>query len=594
MKSCTHLFKKQKLLPYLLIMTAFFIGLFSAHIRKLTWSEDLQFQQFTNTFFKEEVASNTLTLHYTLADPESYGIHKQNITLGTIALPFSSKDASQKERLNLLRQKLNTFHPKNLSFTNQVTYDSLKLILETTCQSTSYPFLSEPLSPTLGIQAQLPILLAEYTFRTQKDVEDYLELLGEIPDYFQEIISYEESKAQYGYFMKHTTAKKIIEQCNTFTNNPEQNYLLSVFDYKIQECDFLDDTQKKHFLKKNKHLISTALIPSYQMLSRNLTKLKDSGKNPYGLYYYPNGTDYYLCLIQSSTGIYDSIDFLTNRLKAQMHSDYKQIQKLLSTNQNLPKQCDDNKTAQTINLSPAEMLSHLQKQMTSDFPFLSKVDYSIKYVHKDLEPYLSPAFYLTPPIDTLTPNNIYINPYTNQKGLSLYATLAHEGFPGHLYQTLYSSNANTDPIRKLLSNSGFVEGWASYIESYAYEYAPVHNEIGQYMALNRSFYLCLYSLLDIYIHYYGWTFSQTADYLNTLGINDKAAQKEIYQILIEDPANYLKYCLGSLYIQDLKEYAKQTYPDTFDCKKFHQALLTIGPVPFPVLKKYLIPYMELL
>lgn len=593
MKTSIRFFSSQKRLYLLLIIAAFFIGLFCAHIRKLTLAEDLRFQHFTNNLFKKEVTSNTLTLHYTLADPKSYNIHNTSISLGTIDSSSSSNNNQKKKELRLLLKRLNTFHSKNLSLDHQVTYDSLNLILKTAYQSTSYPLLAEPLSPTLGIQAQLPILLAEYTFRTPKDVTDYLNLLTKIPSYFQEIISFEEKKAQYGYFMSKTTAERIIEQCNTFTNNPNQNYLISVFEDKIHSCIFLDPTQKKDAIQKNKHLILTAVIPSYQMLSQKLTELKDSGKNPYGLYYYPNGSDYYLCYLQASTGIYDSIETIVNRLKIQMQSDYIQIQKLLAAYPDLPTKCDDTQTAQIIDLSPKEMLSHLQNQMSSEFPAIQNVDYSIKYVHKDLETYLSPAFYLTPPIDTLSPNNIYINPHANQKGLSLYATLAHEGFPGHLYQTLYSGKTASNPIRNILSNSGFVEGWASYIESYAYEYAPVSREIGQYLARNRSFYLCLYSLLDIYIHYYGWNFAQTAEYLNALGIHDTDSQKEIYQILIEDPGNYLKYCLGSLYIQDLKSYAKKTAPDTFDCKKFHQALLTMGPVPFPVLKKYIIQYMSL-
>lgn len=589
-----HQIRRKHAAVLFLLILAFSTGIAAAFLKEKFTKEDILFERFLTKLFQEEVTANTITLHYTLAKPSSYGIHNYPITFGTLP-SGTKKEKSTKEAENTrtYSKQLQTFDYDLLSLENQLIYDTLALTFETEAAYSSFPLLSEPLSPTLGIQAQLPILLAEYTFRCEQDLKDYLTLLTKIPSYFEEIIRFEQTKAQNNLFMNNETANRIIEQCNTFTEHPSEHYLITVFQDKLKNCSFLSARKKEQYDAKNKEYISSLVIPAYQYLAKELTTLLDCGTNPYGLYYFPEGKNYYLTLLRMTTGIYDSIETVTNRLYRQLHDDYLKIQRLLTVYPDLPVKCQDEATSQTLKMNPQQMLMHIQSQFSYDFPVLEDVSYSLKYVHKDLAEYLSPAFYLTPPLDTLSPNAIYINPDTGQHGLSLYATLAHEGFPGHLYQTISFAKTNPHPIRHLLANSGFIEGWATYIESYAYQYAPVSYEIGQYMSLQRSFYLCLYALLDIYIHYYGWTFDDAAAYLNAIGIVNEDSQKEIYQVLLEDPANYLKYCLCSLYIKDLKERTKEQMGSSFDTKEFHNTLLTLGPLPFPILEKYISAYLSL-
>lgn len=584
-----HLNLPKKIFYPLLLGSTFFIGVLLAHLSGNLFSEDKKFRNFTENVFQSEIQTNTLTLHYTLADPSSYGIHNYPVSLGTVSSESIKNNAAG---IKELLEQLHTFHYNDLSLENRLTYDVMELSLNTELSSCDYPLLYEPLSPTLGIQAQLPVLLAEYTFRSKQDVEGYLSLLEQVPDYFEEILSFQQEKSASGYFMSDTTADRIISQCKDFIASPEENYLISVFNDKISNCSFLSKKKIEKYQSENKKLVLESLIPAYQTLSDGLSLLKGTGKNPYGLYHYDGGSEYYLYLIKSNTGIYDSIDTLVNRLYTQLNSDYLQIQRLLTVNPQLPLSSQDEITSNKIPEDPEKILTHLQEQMIYDFPSLSDPEYTIKYVHKDLEEYLSPAFYFTPPIDTLSPNSIYLNNNSNMNGLSLYSTLAHEGFPGHMYQTLYYAQTDPDPVRYLFSSGGYVEGWATYIENYAYQYAPVDYSTGQYLALNRSFYLCLYSLLDICIHYYGWTDTQVGEYLGLLGISDENSQKEIYQILIEDPANYLKYCLGSLTIQDLKADMENLLNKDFDVSLFHKAFLETGPAPFPIIEKYISTFLQ--
>ena len=219
-------------------------------------------------------------------------------------------------------------------------------------------------------------------------------------------------------------------------------------------------------------------------------------------------------------------------------------------------------------------------------------DYEIKYVPKALEQFSSPAFYLTPPLDTLSPNTIYINKTSQVSCAELFTTLAHEGFPGHLYQTLYFGKQNPAPIREFLGCSGYIEGWATYVESLAYGYAAqflnIEPDVMEFLNRNRSVNLCLYSLLDIGIHHKGWTLPEVIKTLSSLGIPSEDTCKEIYQYIVENPTNYLKYYLGYLNFVHLKEQMEQQEGSHFELKTFHQNLLEIGPAPFPIVKKYLL------
>ena len=236
--------------------------------------------------------------------------------------------------------------------------------------------------------------------------------------------------------------------------------------------------------------------------------------------------------------------------------------------------------------SPAALLTQLQQKITADFPLLPKVSCNVKYVHKSLQKYLSPAFYLTPAIDDYENNVIYINPSSNYDTLELFTTLAHEGYPGHLYQSVYFNAQEPDLLRSILDVGGYTEGWATYVEMYAYS---LWDEYPSYAALcqrNRSFTLGLASLLDIGIHYRGYTLEEVTAFLQKLGFGTETA-KSLYNSILQSPANYLQYYVGCLNFYDLRDDVKAVQKEQFSLKEFHRLVLETGPAPFDILRKQL-------
>ncbi|MBS6193949.1 MAG: DUF885 domain-containing protein [Clostridiales bacterium] len=567
---------RKVLLLGILVFAAFlaFPPLFSKAERYQT---NRQFEAYTDALFANDVRQNALNLHYTLAHPENFGITDYPVSLGSF---HPSQQSSHYVACENRLQTLQSFPYQQLTKENKLTRDVLCLAYETELSPGNQYLLAEYLSPTLGSQAQLPILLAEYTFRKEQDVQDYLKLLASVDTYFEGILKFEQLKSQNGTFMSDTTADRIISQCSAFIANPEENYLDAVFREKISGLSYISEKKQLAYEKLHTKILQEQVLPAYQSLIDGLHLLKGTGKNPGGLCGFDGGKAYYEYLLKSNCGLYEPVSKIQERLLAQLQADMAECREILKRNPQT--------AVSTTEQSPQEILEVLQAKLLQDFPAAPAAAYEVKYVHKDLEAYLSPAFYLTPPIDTLSPNDIYINGHAQLDGIQLFTTLAHEGFPGHLYQTVTFASTDPPKIRHLLNMSGYVEGWATYIETYAYAYAAPDADQTRLEWLNRSMNLCIFSLLDTGIHYNGWTPEQTGKFLSGFGITDPAVHKEVFQVIVEDPANYLKYYMGYLHFLDLREASKKELGNDFDVREFHREVLEIGPCQFPVLEGYVL------
>lgn len=582
--------KKKKILKSAYISLALslvlLLGILAGYgSRHWSLTENGRFRKFADCLFLEEVSANTLNLHYTLAHPEEYGITDYVISLGTVS---ASPKPKQYETMEQYIQKLQNFNYKRLSSENQITLDMLLLYFTTEKSSQKFYYLEEPLGESLGIQAQLPVLLAEYTFYDKQDIADYLKLLQTIDTYFEDLLAFEQAKAEQGVLMGDAALEGIISQCREFIADPQDNFLEEVFRDKLedfsQEVEPLSKKETANCLTVHKQAMEQHVIPAYETLIQGLEALKGRGKNDMGLKHYANGRAYYRYLIQSQAGVYTTVDAIEKQLYHQLMADYQELGTLLREKPSLISSVYSNDF--TLE-SPRSALETLESAYIRDFPALPEVDYQVKYVHPSLSGFLSPAFYLTPPADTLSPNTIYINPASKTTDLELFATLAHEGFPGHLYQSLYFQQIRPHAIRSLLSFGGYIEGWATYIESYGYQYAPADQDLTRLLWLNRSVNLCIYSLLDVGIHYYGWSLKNAAQYLKPFGITDSRLVQEIFQSVVETPANYLRYYLGSLNFTRLRQEMQAKEGAQFDVREFHRQVLEIGPVQFPVLRKHL-------
>lgn len=574
-----HLILKHRKKIFLILPCCLLVILISFLSGNAFWSSlhaessDRQFRTFTRSLFQTEVSANTISLHYTLRSPSDYGIADIPATYGSL----SSDPVAAKASVRNVLSSLQEFDPDTLSSENALTFKILDTYLKNASTGTDYLLYQEPLGSVSGIHTQLPVLLSEYSFYDTQDVETYLALLKETPSYFDSVIRFEQKKAASGLFMPDYQADSVLDTCQSFIDMGKENYLVSTFNERIASLDLLPENKKDSFQKENMKLVTEEIYPAYQNLITAIKSLKGKGMNEQGLSHFPYGKKYYEYLVRQTTGCNESISRLRLITRAQILEDLSAMQKIL-----FPADAALTQASVLEQTSPDSMLDDLRSKITDTFPKIPDVDFQVKYVPESMQDYLSPAFYMIPAIDNLTENVIYINNGQTTSGLNLYTTLAHEGYPGHLYQTVYFSASEPDPIRSILDFGGYVEGWATYAEMMSYYLAPLPKTEASLLQKNSSVILGLYALADMGIHYDGWSVTDTVRFFSDYGINDPNAVQSVYKLIIGSPANYLKYYIGYLKFYELKKEMADALGNQFSQKEFHRAVLDVGPAPFEI------------
>lgn len=537
--------------------------------------QNRQFRQFTKQLFCQELSSNTISLHYTLKNPKEYDIRENEVTFGT----FPTDNKNLLAAVENLEEVLKTFDYNKLSVENSLTYDVLKCYLNMTERDAEYILYDEPMGLVSGVQTQLPVILSEYPFYEQSDVDTYLQLMKTTPEYFASLLKFEQKKSKAGLFMSDKMAEQVIEQCKAFRDMGENNYLYSTFAERVWTVTSLSDKQKSDYIQKNARMMKAYVLPAYDNLICTIEKLKGSGKNEQGLCYLPKGKDYYEQVVEASTGSTRSVEEIRDMTRRQMTEDLEAMERVM--------QNSEREVNAAIPQNPVSILQDLQTKILTSFPELPDTTYEVKYVPKAMQEHLSPAFYMIPAIDAYNENVIYVNEAQIGNTMTLFTTLAHEGYPGHLYQTVYFANTNPDPIRTILNFGGYVEGWATYAEMCSYYLAPLTKDQATLLQKNSSIVLGLYTLADIGIHYDGWSREDAIAFYKKYGIGDEDNINRIYDLILGSPGNYLKYYVGYVEFLELKKDWVKEYGSQASQKEFHKAVLDVGPAPFKVVEKYI-------
>ncbi|MFQ9800404.1 MAG: DUF885 family protein [Clostridia bacterium] len=388
-------------------------------------SQEELFDQYLTDVFKESVVSDSITLHFMLKDPEAYGIDRIEPTLGSISLEADGEESAS-ESLKILKK----FKYSQLSEEQKMCYSILEAYLTVEQMAEGMEYYVEICSPGQGIQAQLPTLLAEYKFYVEEDIQDYVALLHDTKRYFQEVIAFEQEKSEQGLFMADFSLDEVIQGCQDFVDAGEDNVLLATFRERLDAFDGLSGEQKAIYEEQNVEAVAV-VVSAYETFMEEMEKLRGTGVNDGGLCNFDRGQEYYEYLVASGTGSSKSVDEIANALQKRLIAESQSMYEYLMMDESIldladhpPYDTDD----------PATMLEELKERIAEDFPAIPEVHYEVKEVAESLQGSTSPAFYLIPAIDNAAENVIYINPSEEYAHMDLFPTIAHEGYPGHLYQ----------------------------------------------------------------------------------------------------------------------------------------------------------------
>ena len=555
-------------------------------------AEQEKFDKWLWDSYVEAVNSDSITLNYSLSKPEEVGITPTDATYGDVDFSEEANEKTKKEVQDCLKE-MEAFDYSLLSEEQKHTYDVIYEMEKVAEKSYDYLYLSEPFAYTSGLQSNLPIALAEYTFYDRQDIEDYLTLLELTPDYFNSCLEFEKIKSQKGYFMSTHSANEVIRQCSEFIASPEENLLIETFEDRIREFEGLTEEEIQEYITRNHDAVINYIIPAYKSTIETFKRLKNTGDNDLGVCYYENGKEYYAYLLEDYVGTDKTPEEVIALLDKAIEDNMSEMYSKAFGNYNEYEayiQAAENGDLYE-ELDYRETVEFFENAVDDRFPEIPEIEFKVTPVHKSLENIVSPAFFMTPPIDAYENNSIYVNKGSSDNN-SLWSTLAHEGVPGHMYQFVYYLSSDPEPIRSVMDFGGYQEGWATYVEMMSFEYYDKYEypSYANFEEINHKLNLLVSARVEIGVNYEGWTVEDTEKYLTENGFNAEVA-KDIIDYVVAEPANYQMYCMGWLEFEELKEHAKEELGDKFDEKEFHKAVLDAGPCQFYVLRKEVDKYI---
>jgi len=441
-----------------------------------------------------------------------------------------------------------------------------------------------------------------------KSMKDFKNFLSRMRVYLESIDSMI-NRMKDGIKNKITQPKKVMKKVLVDLENVLKNkdYLLN--DYNSVKQDKIPKSVSVEY-----NLIIKKLFPLQIKKLRNFiqnTYLKNC-HNGFGLLAFKNGKEMYNYLVRYHTTLKNpNIPEIHNlgikevgRIEENINQLFIKYEKIYPTLIN-PKNMKDIKDIKDIKVREKifykdenDILKSFRKlQIQIDKYVLPKyfsindknnTKYQIKRIPKFKEKNKGGAYYQRSSYNIKRLGTFYINigKIDQIYKCNSYSLSIHEGNPGHHFQTSYSNDMKNPLFISFYEDeTAYVEGWGLYAEYLGRQYLleeekekellneeQVYNLFGSY---NMEMLRALRLVIDTGIHYYGWDFKKSLDYMKKYSeLGEKEMENEIYRYSL-NPGQALAYKIGGLKLKKMKEELKKGK----NIKDFHHNILKYGSMP---------------
>lgn len=530
------------------------------------------FSDFEDELFQEMMSEDYTTLHFSLRDYQKYGIEKPDVNIGDASWDDYEDNV---EDCDEYLKKLQSFDYDSLSETEQKDYRTIAFYLERNKELNSYPYFDWAFNSAEGVIDNLLTTFTEFVFYEKEDIDDYLATLASVPAYLDQCLENTKKQAAKGYFLTDAMLKATEDAIEKFVDKKDDNELIKIFDENIDAFDGLSTEEKEAYKKKNQEIVLNAYIPSYEKVAEELQKLKGSRKADYNVSSLDGGSEYYAALARYKTSIDADVETILDICTQYIEKSVDELYDIMQNHSEV--------TEETLDFDSAEdVLSYLEGHLDA-FPVLDKVYYDVQYLDPSVANDSIVAYYLSPPVDDMRDNVIKINGDNVSDVLDLYTTLAHEGFPGHLYQTNYYIQQQPSLLRTQLTMMGYQEGWGMFAEGQALHVSGLSEYASEYQKINIELNYVLSAAVDLGVNGLGWSTKDVSKYLDRLDLNSSIA-KDLYDFATLQPGTILPYGVGVAMFELLENKAKNALGNDFDQKAFNEVLLNDGNRPFEVVE----------
>ena len=556
--------------------------------------EQQAFDAFMHEQFVAAMQDDYLTAHVFLENPQDFGVDTSQMVV-RINEGISAENTRENVRqMQRTREELQRFEREKLTAEQQDTYDLYLYQLDLGIESGADRFMyyGTLLEPMTGVHAQIPTLLADLQLRDEEDVQNLPELVKSVGPLFDSIIAFTREQADAGLLMLNID--EVSAYCKELVGKGEQGATLSAMQRNVDAAGFLSPQAKQAYKQQIAQAYTQAFLPAYQRLYEAVEALRGKPNNALGLAQFSDGKAYYELLFKYKTGSSRSIEEVKQQFSQMQKGALQKIQRVLLFN---PSALDAFMDYQTPYRTFDDMLKALETFTEGNFPRIADVSYEIKPLDSDLAVAGIAAYFNLPAIDGTANRQIRVNTSSDAASvdsLDVFGTVAHEGFPGHMFQTAYAYEKLSDPWRKALADfSGYQEGYATYVELMAPQYLEdIPDDVVTLQQQNAIFNFCVTALADIGIHYEGWNEAQVKAYLRQYGVDWEQGGEEAFRQIQSNPGAFLPYYVGYMEFAALREQAETALGDAFDEVAFHEAILQSGSAYFDIVKRNVEAYIQ--
>ncbi len=555
--------------------------------RKPTKGSD-EFAKYLDELVPELTGDEAMDYNLLLSDPTALGIDIEEYEL-----PFTTKEDFEEGVVDAeeILEKIVEYDYETLNLDQQLSYDVLKYAMENVIEAQDMYYLTTNyLDVNNGIPQSLPLTLYFFNIDEQLDLDSFIAILTSTPEYYKDYVTLEEERQDEGFGMSQTYMDEVIEQIQTFVDG-DHSYIVESASIKIDALTFLSDEEKVRAKQDVSDAYNNAFLVAYDSLLIDLKAIKiNTEDDDASLADYDNGQEYYAQKIENYTSFDDVEEYRSYLAEVQedvlikymtLLNEHPELQTMESMEVNYTSINDIN-----------ELIAYFETQVeaSEDFPLLDSLTYHMEEVPESLQEIIqASAMYYLSPLDELNSNERLVlnGSFTPDD----YNTIAHEGYPGHMYQHNYVKNSGAHIIRMLFANLGYSETWATYSSNEMNDYSddPV---MAEFIELNEMYSYSLILNLDLEIHYDNLSREEAIAFLTTsFGLDEESANDQ-YEQLLQNPGVFIPYYGYYYRFLDLKEEVMTTMGDDFSAYEFHKLVLDLGALPFDMLEERVLESIE--
>lgn len=519
---------------------------------------------------------------------------------------LTENDVKQtRSAFRMFRNELKKYNPARLSAHDATTYRTLEYTLNTyidyydSAHVLDFELIGAPyISSHGGYVAEFASMFENYAFRNEGDVEDLLDMTQSTRSAFATYLEYAGDREDNGYPLYDYTVCAMQDYLDDVTEQGDSYYLYTVANNKLDAASFLSASDKAAYKAEYARALRGDFMAGVRELSTGLERYKgnvQSVENSYLAAYGDVGKEYYQWKFENKTGISDANilgiynDMLPMYIKnARRMNEIEDIVKAAEDSDpelyNAFNAYNDGKSALLGLTDPNDVLAYLKeaaKEIVPDLKTTPEIDF--KYMDRtagEISNLL--AYYLLSPVDDKNATeHITLNPYTLEQGdEQLLTTVAHEGYPGHLYAHVNAKENDVNTLTLIETCTAFSEGWAKYTEMAVVRQIAANTD-DRALKLYCEYFECStvtgflnMVLTDIQVNYLGMGVSD----LVAAGTSEDSAQYAV-EVLMEDPAVYVPYGYGMYVMLDIHDNVKKTLGSKYDEVEFNGYLLSEGAGP---------------